>query len=481
MSAHPVFHNFPQQRGRYRAWTPEPPPPEPSTTTTPVSVVPDTEFTDDVVVPETTARLQDLVQEMDPPDPDPEVEGALSSGLHRWKVFTRRGDEAQAGEDRFSHFRSPVFQQSVTLTAKMWPEDSEGSDSSAGGWASWRVSGEHLPLVVGGVAGGALIVMLIVAAVVWRLCVLRRDKQYRVRMGESVPEARPVQPVMPSESAVFASPVSGRWAYQSRLLGSGGSESPRGSSTPPAGLRSPSLGPLGGSPLATPHHPTPHATPPPQAWVYGDTIIAEARSASASASPAVHRSISLQLAQQSPGRRYPAGCGRASGGRPLSAVSSMGSYSAGCSPATARHSASLLPPPPPEFLLPDICEFNPGASSGSTQYASSSVLDEGAEGDSLDGDSPGALQQQEALRTRSLPSSVRNKQRPLGCEEDLDQLYAKVNFSKKRKNRMRHDEAAIIAISKSRSQFLDKMAAEQDEDALVDNEAVIVYNERTAL
>ncbi|KAJ8892805.1 hypothetical protein PR048_005386 [Dryococelus australis] len=43
-----------------------------------------------------------------------------------------------------------------------------------------------------------------------------------------------------------------------------------------------------------------------------------------------------------------------------------------------------------------------------------------------------------------------------------------VNFSKKRKNRMRNDEAAIIALSKSRSQYLHK-----DTDSLVDNEAVI--------
>lgn len=100
------------------------------------------------------------------------------------------------------------------------------------------------------------------------------------------------------------------------------------------------------------------------------------------------------------------------------------------------------------------------------------MLDDGG---SLDGD---ALS--EAMRTRSLPSSVRNRQRPLASDEDLDELYAKVNFSKKRKNRMRHDEAAIIAISKSRSQFLDKME-EADNDTLADNEAVIVYNERTAL
>jgi len=41
---------------------------------------------------------------------------------------------------------------------------------------------------------------------------------------------------------------------------------------------------------------------------------------------------------------------------------------------------------------------------------------------------------------------------------------------------MRNDEAAIIALSKSRSQYLHK-----DTDSLVDNEAVIVYDERTAL
>lgn len=41
---------------------------------------------------------------------------------------------------------------------------------------------------------------------------------------------------------------------------------------------------------------------------------------------------------------------------------------------------------------------------------------------------------------------------------------------------MRNNEAAIIALSKSQSQFFNK-----DTDNLVDNEAVIVYDERTAL
>lgn len=111
--------------------------------------------------------------------------------------------------------------------------------------------------------------------------------------------------------------------------------------------------------------------------------------------------------------------------------------------------------------MPEISEFSPQG-----QYASSSILDEvGGKDDESSSN---------ALKTRSLPAWVRSKPRPLSTEDDLNDLYAKVNFSKKRKNRMRNDEAAIIALSKS--QYLHK-----DTDTLVDNEAVIVYDERTAL
>lgn len=120
---------------------------------------------------------------------------------------------------------------------------------------------------------------------------------------------------------------------------------------------------------------------------------------------------------------------------------------------------------PKHLPMPEICEFSPQG----VQYASSSILDEVSTKD--DGISSGPT-----LKTRSLPAWVRSKPRPLSTEDDLNDLYAKVNFSKKRKNRMRNDEAAIIALSKSRSQFLHK-----DTDSLVDNEAVIVYDERTAL
>jgi len=53
--------------------------------------------------------------------------------------------------------------------------------SSPGGWkwGSWRIPSEYLPLLVGAVCGGALILLIIIAAIVWRCCVVpRRDKAY---------------------------------------------------------------------------------------------------------------------------------------------------------------------------------------------------------------------------------------------------------------------------------------------------------------
>jgi len=53
--------------------------------------------------------------------------------------------------------------------------------ASPGGWkwGSWRIPSEYLPLLVGAVCGGALILLIIIAAIVWRCCVVpRRDKAY---------------------------------------------------------------------------------------------------------------------------------------------------------------------------------------------------------------------------------------------------------------------------------------------------------------
>lgn len=77
-------------------------------------------------------------------------------------------------------------------------------------------------------------------------------------------------------------------------------------------------------------------------------------------------------------------------------------------------------------------------------------------------------------RTRSLPSWGKNgKQRPASTIDDLEELYAQVNFTKKRRNRMRNDNAAIIARCRSRSQNLTALHLE--------NEGIVVYDERTAL
>lgn len=81
---------------------------------------------------------------------------------------------------------------------------------------------------------------------------------------------------------------------------------------------------------------------------------------------------------------------------------------------------------------------------------------------------------QSSYRTRSLPSWGKNgKQRPASTIDDLEELYAQVNFTKKRRNRMRNDNAAIIARCRSRSQNLTALHLE--------SEGVVVYDERTAL
>ncbi|XP_041988602.1 uncharacterized protein LOC121739997 [Aricia agestis] len=106
---------------------------------------------------------------------------------------------------------------------------------------------------------------------------------------------------------------------------------------------------------------------------------------------------------------------------------------------------------------PSHCYVNRVPDAPPPQYASSGMLDDIEGAASID-----------ALKTRSLPAFLRPKPRPLSTEDDLHQLYAKVNLSKKYKNRMRSEHAAIIALSKSHSQFFDA-------------DAVIVYDQRTAL
>ncbi|XP_063617247.1 uncharacterized protein LOC134790409 [Cydia splendana] len=124
--------------------------------------------------------------------------------------------------------------------------------------------------------------------------------------------------------------------------------------------------------------------------------------------------------------------------------------------AERRARAARPPPPPPAPLDPRehaaVADRDQVA-----QYASSGMLDELSTSTSID-----------ALKTRSLPAFLRPKPRPLSTEDDLQQLYAKVSLSKKYKSRMRSEHAAIIALSKSRSQFFDA-------------DAVIVYDQRTAL
>lgn len=289
----------------------------------------------------------------------------------------------------------------------MWPQE----NSTTGGkweWGSWRVPAQHWPLLVGMFCGGALVLLLIVTAILWRCCVApHRNKDYRVKMGdiESI-QQRTVVPVLPSHSAVFLDPKCSQWSYNSRLV------------TSECGH-----------------------------WFYNKHVL----SAATLERCTVPRSVSVPAHQEhADGVRPP---------RPRSQPVSL--------PAMPNTRVIFPDSGPCSLPLPQISEFSPG-----TQYASSSILDEcGSRRDIFAPSIGGTI-----LKTQSLPACVRSKTRPLSTADDPAELYAKVNFSKKRKNRMRNDEAAIIALSKSQSQFLHR-----DTDCLVDNEAVIVYDERTAL
>ncbi|XP_067124609.1 uncharacterized protein [Centruroides vittatus] len=118
--------------------------------------------------------------------------------------------------------------------------------------------------------------------------------------------------------------------------------------------------------------------------------------------------------------------------------------------------------------LQDIAVYN--------QFASCNALDESCHYTCLYPVNPDLT-----MKSRSLPTWGRCRPRPLSTEDDLNELYAKVSFSKKRKNRMKNDSAAAIAMNKSRSTFVAIPFTHKDTDSLVDNEAVVVYDERTAL
>uniref|UniRef100_A0A069DYP1 Putative conserved plasma membrane protein n=1 Tax=Panstrongylus megistus TaxID=65343 RepID=A0A069DYP1_9HEMI len=302
--------------------------------------------------------------------------------------------------------KANIFQQSVTLTAKMWPQDNSTSvGGSSWRWTTWRVPTDQLPLVIAVFCGGALILLLVVAAILWRFCVApHRNKDYRVKMADNTTiQPRPVVPVLPSESAVYLDPKSGQWSVSSRLLDHHASDS--------------------------------------RHWFYNSHILNPATLERC----VVPRSVSVPTTHNTTNevKRPP---------RPHSQPSSL-------SPVPKRLEGPCS--------LPQISEFSPHMNLS----ASSSILEESGSREVYLSPFGGTM-----MKTQSLPACVRNKARPLSTADDLSELYAKVNFSKKRKNRMRNDEAAIIALSKSRSQFLHK-----DTDSLVDNEAVVVYDERTAL
>lgn len=305
-------------------------------------------------------------------------------------------------------------QQWVTLTASMWPEP---TPSSANGW---RLSADRLPVLAAVFCGAALVVCLLCAFILYRCCVLpRREKHYCLRKMDGISsggsQIPPPTASFPTQAAVYAERKNGSstWGYSNRIVA-----------------------------------PIP---PQPSPWYTNRNIGGPQCTQCPGICPVPRSSSNPGPSCQIQGHSSQSGSKRRQQ-RPLSQPLANGIGNKG----------EIVPK---EGGMPEISEFSVQAA----QYASSSVLDEFNEKEDIHNSDS-------ALKTRSLPAWVRSKPRPLSTEDDLNDLYAKVNFSKKRKNRMRNDEAAIIALSKSRSQFLHK-----DTDSLVDNEAVIVYDERTAL
>jgi len=118
------------------------------------------------------------------------------------------------------------------------------------------------------------------------------------------------------------------------------------------------------------------------------------------------------------------------------------------------------------FDLPDLPDLHNASPSAWTNGEHNGAKETSA-GSCLSGDPE--------LRTRSLPAWVRNKSVLQHSEHSGGHGYIKEmqhnSIAPKKNHALRHDTAALIALSKTK----------QDRVSLVNNEAVIVFDERTAL
>ncbi|XP_050528855.1 uncharacterized protein LOC126898642 isoform X2 [Daktulosphaira vitifoliae] len=306
-----------------------------------------------------------------------------------------------------------VFQQSTTLTAKMWPPDMTSSFDWNWNILGWQMNKDQFSVII--ICTIIVIVLISTALVfiIWYCCFC--NKKTEENNGE---EAQRSTTNLPGYSTVFLDPKTGNFVYSNRIV----ELFPEREGSPDNWFFNDQVDEI---------------PPPPPPMIINSSV---PRSASV---PPIK-----QLQSFDPCIREIK--------KSLNNVNSEEPHLNYIDNETQHNPKCPMPD-----SLPQISEFNP------QQFTSSSFLDncEKWDGKSL------------TMRTRSLPANCRSKKRPFSTSDNINELYAKVNFSKKRKNRMRNDEAAIIAMSKSRSQFLNN----KDTDVLVENEAVIVYDERTAL
>lgn len=325
-------------------------------------------------------------------------------------------------------YSSQLFQQSVTLRAFMEGSPTSGTVTDTG-WFIWGITEAQLPILVGAAAGGFVLMLTLLGLVVWRCCQHQKDKEKQYCFQKSVEEIERRPPNNNSlksrtsnDSVVFIGTT--RSVCTSHLKPQDDDEETGRTSNCISRSQS---APLKGKELcnsslkATMPKRRPHSQP----LRYSSTDITFA--------PHLHH------AQQ---HTYP-----------------------------QRHTLDGQLPGIPEIRL-----LSTETLDSESQSSSYSAYDFPFPQHHLQIDPNSAT-----LKTRSLPTWVRSRPRPLSTEDDLNELYAKVNFNKKRKNRMRNDSAAAIALNKSRSQFIHFAFMHKDTDSLVDNEAVVVYDERTAL
>lgn len=387
-----------------------------------------------------------------------------------------------------TRYQTKVFQQSVTVLIKLQQNNTGGAAAVAERGVSvgpWRVPEEQLPVLVGTITGASLLLLLLLSLLLYTCCHhTPRHKNYSVKSEVSSMTSGHTQgsgPSLSRDSLVVVTHASS--GHQACLL---------------SDRDSPSDYLFDCECCCDPPCPASCPCEYPDEEADDSEYTGHGFEDSRDSTEDLPRSLSMPLKEQAQMQK--------AGEEACEPNSNNNSVRAKTSPRPASNPVAFSPydltlPRPPR-RDPSV-DFEGGVRTLEGVYLPLGpdlhMDDQSASSSALDTVSPlgrtreaDASAMDEAFRTRSLPAWVRNKTRPLTTLDDLNTIYEKPHWSKRRRNRMRSDAAAVIALSKSRGRLLSpspqvtaqtstSVAAQPDTAALVENEAVIVYDERTAL